>query len=648
MEIPFLERLERGPILFDGGTGTELYGRDVFLNVHYEELNLKRADLVEAVHRAFLAAGADAIETNTFAANRPRLEPLGLADRVRDINREGARIARRVASGTAYVGGAIGPLGIRLEPWGPTTFEEAVALFQEQVEALVEGGADLIVLETFSDIVEIQAAVRAVRAVGSVPVIAMMTVDEEGRTPEGVPPEWLGQKLEESGADIVGVNCSVGPAPMLSVVETMARVCTKPLAAMPNAGIPRAIDGRMHYLTSPAYMARYVQRFVKAGARVVGGCCGVTPDHIRAMRDVLRGVAEGASAGPRVVVAAPVAAPHEPVPRELKSRLGRKVASGRFVTLVEATPPRGCDVEPMLSGVSELANAGVDALLVRDDSRSAARMSSIALAWLILERCGGRSPAWDALEPVLQYSCRDRNLLGMQSDLLGAHALGIRNIMPVTGNAPRLGEQIRATNVFDVDAIGLTNVVSRLNHGLDVGDTPIGEPTRFLTVANAVVGAPDVASEVGRFEWKVDAGAELAIGTPVFAADELAHFLERVESVRIPFVASVWPISSLREAEFLAGEVPGVNVPAALLERLSAATSPEDERAIGLDAARALIEEIRRLVEGVLIAGPLAPGDALGLVRPLVGARVASARDFPGRPGIKGGVEGRRFADPRP
>lgn len=646
MEIPFLERLATGPLLFDGGVGTELYGRDVFLNVSYEELNLARAELVEEVHRAFLGAGAEAIETNTFSANRPRLEAHGLADRVRDINREGARIACRAAAGTAYVGGAVGPLGIRLEPWGPTTFDEAVALFAEQIGALAEGGADLIVLETFSDLIEIQAAVKAVRACGPLPVIAMMTVDEEGRTPEGVPPEWLGQKLEQTGADIVGVNCSVGPAPMLSVVETMARVCSKPLAAMPNAGIPRTIDGRMHYLTSPAYMARYVQRFVKAGARVVGGCCGVTPDHVRAMREVLSGAGRGEGARPRVVVAAPQAAPHEPIPRERKSRLARKAVAGRFLTLVEVTPPRGCDGDPLLLRVSSAANLGVDGVVVRDDPRSSARMSPMALAWLILERCGGRSAAWDTLEPVLQYSCRDRTLLGMQADLLGAHALGIRNILPITGNAPRLGEQVRSTAVFDVDAIGLTNVVSRLNHGLDVGDTPIGAPTGFYTLASVMVGAPDLAAEVRRFEWKVDAGAEAAVTSAVFARDELERFLESIEPVRIPVIVSIWPVESLREAEFLAGEVPGVNVPLALLERLAAAGSPEDERRIGLDAAREVLEDVRPLVEGVMLSGRLATTEGLDLLSDLVGTRVATRRSFPGRPGIRGGAEAQRFPPP--
>jgi homocysteine S-methyltransferase len=641
----FLELLAESPILFDGGIGTDLYGRDVFLNLCYEELNLERPELVEEVHRAFLVAGADAVETNTFSANRPRLEPHGLGERVREINRAGAGIARRAVEHQALVAGAIGPLGIRLEPWGPTTVDEAVALFREQVEGLVEGGVDLLCLETFSDLVEIQAAVDAVRQACDLPVIAMMTVDEQGRTPEGVAPEWLGQKLEATGADVIGVNCSVGPAPMLSIVETMAAICSRPLAAMPNAGIPRNIDGRMHYLTSPAYMARYVRRFIDAGARVVGGCCGVSPEHIRAMRELIGHGSGEERILPKVVVRAPGAVPRQPVPAERRSRLARKVKARRFLTMSEVSPPRGCDTDALLAEVGTLANAGVDAVVIPDDPRALVRMSPMALAWLVLERTGGRSPAWDTLEPILQYSCRDRTLLGMQSDLLGAHALGIRNLLPVTGRSPRPGEISWSTAVFDVDAIGLTNVISRLNHGLDVGDSPIGSsPTEFFALASATVGIPDLDAEINRFEWKVDAGAELAVTSPVFDVAELERFLARVEHVRIPVVANIWPVSSLREAEYLAGEVPGVNVPQDLLDRLGAAGEGDEQRRIGLSFASELLGRMRPLVEGVMLSGPLArSADARELIRPLIGTEVAVGREYPGRPGIMGSSEASRY-----
>jgi homocysteine S-methyltransferase len=646
MDEPFLDRLSRRPLLFDGGTGTEIYSRDVFLNISYEQLNIEKPELVESVHRDFLLAGAEAIETNTFAANGPRLDSQGLAKKVREINRAGASIAKRVAAGTAYVAGAVGPLGIRLEPWGPTSVEEAIELFAEQIQGLVEGGIDVLLMETFSDLVEIQAAVRAARKICELPVIAMMTVDDEGRTPEGVPPEWLGQKLEQTGADVVGVNCSVGPAQMLSVVETMSQVCERPIAAMPNAGVPRTIDGRMHYLTSPIYMARYARRFVDAGAKIVGGCCGVTPEHISAMREVLGGDPEPTVVVPRVVVEAPREAPHKPVRKEDKSRLSRKVCDGRFVTMVEAFPPRGCDAEAIVDEIARLAHAGIDSILVSDDPRLVSRMSPISLAWLILERSGGRSPAWDALEPILQYACRDRSLLGLQSELLGAHALGLRNLMPITGHARRPGDTVVSRPFFDVDAVGLTNVVSRLNHGLDLGNTTIGPPTRFFTAANATVGALDLDAEVARFGWKVDAGAEFAVTTPVFVRSELERFLERIEDVRVPIMLNVVPLSSLREAEHLAGEVPGVNVPPEVLDRFSADDDPEDARRKGTELARELLEEMHHLVEGVLVSGPHALGArAMEILDGFVGRQVVERREFPGRLGIKGGAEAMRYGD---
>ncbi|MBP7146047.1 MAG: bifunctional homocysteine S-methyltransferase/methylenetetrahydrofolate reductase [Acidobacteria bacterium] len=640
---PFLQALAERVVLFDGGTGTEIYNRGVFLNRCYEELNLTRPELVEEVHRSFIQAGSDATETNTFGANRARLEPRGLGDQVREINREGARVARRAAGSRAWVAGAVGPLGIRLEPWGPTTFDEAVALFQEQIEALAEGGVDLLVLETFSDLVELQAAVRGARRAADLPVIAMMTVNEEGRTPEGVPPEWIGQKLDTSGADVVGVNCSVGPAPMLSVIEAMAAVTSRPLAAMPNAGIPRSVEGRLHYLTSPAYMARYARRFVQAGARVVGGCCGVTPDHVRAMREVLA-PASAERIVPRVEVLAPKVRPREPAPAHEKSKLAAKIGDGRLVMLVESPPPRGWDTAELLAGMRAMAEAGLDGALVPDDPRTVARMSSIAFAGL-LAREGAH---WGSeLEAVLEYSCRDRNLLGMQSDLLGAHALGLRNLVLVTGRAPRPGEESWATPVFDVDAIGLTNMVFRLNHGLDVGDNPIGEPTRFYAGCEALPASPQPDEEVRRFEWKVDAGAEFAVAGPVFDVNELGAFLEQVAAVRIPVLAVVRPLRSAREAEFLNEELPGVRVPPAVIERVSAARTPEAEEQAGLAIAAELVESLAAHVEGICLSGPLARDPRLiPLVRGIVGREVAVRRRFPGRPGIKGGAEGTRYGTP--
>lgn len=626
----FLDRLAQRVVLFDGGNGTELYRRGVFLNRCYEELNLTRPDIVQETHRAFLGAGADAVETNTFGANRPRLEPYGLGEKVRDINREGARLARRAAGKHALVGGSIGPLGIRLEPWGPITFDEAVNLFSEQVQGLLEGGVDLFVIETFTDLLEIQAAIRAARLAGDYPVIAMMTVNEEGRTPEGVPPDWLGQKLEGAGADVVGVNCSVGPAPMLSVIEAMSTTCSQPLAAMPNAGIPRTIEGRMHYLTSPAYMARYAKRFVEVGARVVGGCCGVTPEHILAMKKALGEGGQAVATGPVAVMSGDISmAP--PIPPSAKSRLGRLMSSGTFVVLVEIPPPRGAATAEVLDEARAARDAGVDGLLVPDDPRVTTRMSPWALAVQLSEahRMEGTP------EPVLQYACRDRRLLGMQSDLLGAHALGIRNLVLITGRAPRPGETPWAGPPFEIDAIGLTNEIFRLNRGLDVGGNPLGAPTAFFHGVCATTGLFDRDEEVRRLEWKIDAGAEFLVLGPVFDSAELEEFLRRIEPFRVPVIAEIRTLTSEREAEYLNHEVPGVAVPEEIMSRLAAA-STDMAAAIGMSIARELLEKIFPLVEGVLLSGPMARNPQLlaGLSR-WVGRNVAQKRIFPGKPGMK-------------
>ena len=642
MDIPFLERLAQGFLLFDGGIGTEIYARGVFLNKCYEELNLVRPAVVEEIHRSFYQAGAEAVETNTFAANGPRLEPHGLRDRVHEINAAAAQLARSAVGGGAYVAGAIGPLGIRLEPWGPTTFGEAIDLFKVQISGLIDGGVDLLVLETFTDLMEIQAAVQAARELGKLPVVAMMTVDEGGQTPEGVPTEWMVQKLETTGADVIGVNCSVGPAPMLTVLETMAGITRLPLAAMPNAGMPRNVEGRMIYLTSPIYMGRYARRFRKLGARVIGGCCGVTPEHIRAMRDALSEGGEKCVI-PRITVPPPRVSAIDLVPGPERSALARKVDEGRFVTLVELPPTHGWDTEDLLDRLQAWVEAGVDGAFVPDDTRVSARLSSLALARLVLERMGIPG-AEGGCEPVLEYSCRHRDLLGMQSDLLGAHALGVRNLFLVTGQVPRPGETSWSSGVFDIDAIGLTNVAHRLNHGLDVGDVPIGKPTAFFTGALATVGAPCLEEEVSRFEWKVDAGAEYAITSPIFDVGELTAFLEHVAAVRVPVIARLWVLESLLEAEYLAEELPGVNLPSRVLERMARAAEIRGEAETGLEIAVETFQAISPYVEGVLICGSGALQSAsISIVKETLGTKVACRRSFPGHPGIKGGAEGSRY-----
>jgi homocysteine S-methyltransferase len=613
MRPPFLETLDRRVLVCDGAMGTMLYSKGVFLNRCFDELNLTQPDLVLEVHQAYVRAGAEVLETNTFGANRVKLSTFGLADRLRAINVQGARIARHAARDDLYVAGAIGPLGIRIEPWGKTGVDEAEAFFREQAEALLEGGVDLFILETFRDLSEIRAAIRAVRAVCRLPIVAQMTTEEDGNSLDGTPPEEFAPALEAEGADVVGVNCSVGPAAMLETIERIARVTRARLSAQPNAGRPRDIEGRNIYLCSPEYMASYARRFIAAGVKLVGGCCGTTPEHIRQIRQAVRAMAPVPPERPRaVVVAEPRPEPLPPVPREEKSRLAHALARGQFVVVVELLPPRGYRTDALLEQARQLRIHGIDLVNVPDGPRATARMSALAVALLVQQHAG--------LEPILHYTCRDRNLLGMQSDLLGAHAMGIRNLLVVTGDPPRAGEYPEATGVFDVDSIGLTNVVARLNRGLDIGGQSIGQPTAFHIGVAANPTAPDPDREMRRFEYKVEAGAEFAITQPVYDVAALEAFLARIAHVRIPILAGLVPFESVRHAEFLANEVPGVRVPERLVERMRRTRSKEEARAEGLAIAREIAERLRGLVQGVQIgAAPGALPQALEIAEAVAG-----------------------------
>jgi methionine synthase I (cobalamin-dependent)/5,10-methylenetetrahydrofolate reductase len=596
MKRDFLELLAERVIVFDGAMGTRLYESGVFLNRCFDELNLSNPALVEGVHRSYVAAGADVIETNTFGANRLKLERHGMGDQVLAINREGAANARRAAGGEVLVAGAVGPLGVRIEPWGPTGVEEAVGFFAEQALGLVEGGVDLFSVETFYDLAEIEAAVTGIRRVSDLPIVAQMTLEDDGSSLEGVAPEIFGPRLAGLAVQAVGVNCSVGPAAMLEAIERMAPVVALPLAAQPNAGKPRSVDNRNLYLCSPEYMAVYAKRFIEAGVRIVGGCCGTTPDHIKAIRGAVRAAAPLRRATVSVRTAVEPATQVVPVPIPERSRLARSVADGRFVVSVEMLPPRGHDLSKNLSGASALHEAGIDAINIPDGPRASARMSPMAMA-VRLEREVG-------IETIIHYCCRDRNLLGMQSDLLGAHALGLRNVLVITGDPPKLGDYPDATAVFDVDSIGLTNMVSRLNGGLDVGGNAIGDPTAFYVGCGVNPGSPDIEREIARFGWKVDAGAQFCITQPVFDVDALLRFLDRIGHIRIPVIAGVWPLASFRNAEFMNNEVPGVSVPEFVLERMRRADTKDKARLEGISIAQESIAALLPYVQGAQISAP--------------------------------------------
>src|SRR5438874_12632123 len=599
MTTTLRDLLDDGKVhVLDGAMGTMLYSKGFFLNVCYDELNLKQPKLVQEVHEAYVRAGAEILETNTFGANPLKLGSYGLADDAEKINQAAAELARRAAAGRASVAGAIGPLGVRIEPFGPTAREEAFAYFQRQARGLVAGGVDGFILETFSDVDEIHEALRAVRSVSDLPVIAQMTIGDDGLTHYGTGPETFAKQLTAWGADAVGVNCSVGPAGVLEAVEKLVKATDRPISAVPNAGLPKDVGDRKIYLASPEYMASYARRMIEAGARIVGGCCGTTPEHIKKIRDYV------ASVVPRhqpVVHSRETIAPppgEEGVPLATRSRWGAKLAAGKLVTRVEIVPLKGVDPTPMREPRRALKAAGVDAVNVPDGPRAQSRMGVLPSAILIQKEVG--------IETVIHYCCRDRNLLGMLSDILGAHAAGLRNILIITGGPPMMGPYPEATAVFVIDSIGLTNLVDRLNQGLDPGNNPLGGATRWAIGVGVNPGAVDQDRELSRFAWKVDAGAEFAVTQPVFDVRQLESFLKRVEAYRIPIVAGIWPLISLRNAEFLANEVPGVVVPAEVLERMRRAQDKGKEAALaeGVKIAREMFQQVKGSVQGVQVSAP--------------------------------------------
>jgi homocysteine S-methyltransferase len=597
-------------VVFDGAMGTMLYSKGVFINQCYDELNVRAPELVREVHRAYRRAGAEVLETNSFGANRVKLAQHGLEGHVAEFNRRAAELAREAAGDDAWVAGAVGPLGVRIEPYGPTSREEARQYFREQMQALKDGGADLFILETFGDLEELEQGILAARDVDpAMPVVAQVTIGQDGRTPYGAAPEDVARALDRWGADIIGLNCSIGPQGILEAIERMAPVTRKKLSAQPNAGMPRDIGGRSMYMASPEYMASYARHLLHAGAKIIGGCCGTTPEHIRAMVEGIRplvprlkgsGRREAGSdtAGALFPPPASRSSSVEPVPLADRSRWGGKLARGEFVASVEIVPPRGVDASRMLDGVRALRDAGVDAVNVPDGPRAQSRMGALLTSVLIEQRVG--------IETVTHYCCRDRNLLGMLSDLLGAAAIGLRNLLLITGDPPKMGPYPDATAVFDIDSIGLTNLVSRLNRGLDPGGNAIGEPTRFVIGVGVNPAAIDPEHELRRFEWKVEAGAEYAVTQPVFDVAQLERFLDRIAHVRIPVVAGIWPLVSARNAEFLANEVPGVVVPPAVIERMRRANARSKEHAIeeGIAIAREMLERVRPSVQGVQVSAP--------------------------------------------
>jgi homocysteine S-methyltransferase len=594
------------PVLADGAMGTVLSARGVFINRCFDELNLSDPNLIVAVHEEYLQAGAEILETNTFGANRFRLTRHGLGGKVEEINAAGVRLARQAVerlkerrTGEVWVAGAVGPLGVRLEPLGKTGLDEARAAFAEQIAVLKKNGVDLLIIETMPALNEAREALEAAKAVApDLPVLVMVTVDDEGECLDGSSAAQAAAWLTEWGAGAVGVNCSTGPATVLTAIEEMRKATTLPLAAMPNAGMPRAVEGRNIYLCSPEYMASFARKAVAAGVQIVGGCCGTTPNHIRAMRSAIRAMdaqtpVGGAGTAPAVIKETP------PSPLAQRSRFGSLIAEGKFVTMVEFVPPRGIDCAKEIEGAALMARLGVDAIDVYDAAQASARMSGQSLCIQIQQHTG--------IETILHYTCRDRNLLSIQSDLLGASSIGLRNILCVTGEPPAQGNYPDASAVFDVDSIGLVNTARRLNHGLDIGSNSIGASTNFTIGVAANPGVPDLENELRRFAYKVEAGAEYVITQAVFDLRLLEEFLERTKELtgdgRIPVIAGIWPLISLRNAEYMKNDL-RVAMPEEIMLRMAQADTPEAARAEGIKIAQEMLAAVRPLVQGVQVSAP--------------------------------------------
>ena len=599
MPSPFLERLARGPIVADGAMGTLLYQRGIGFDQSFDELNLSKPTLVESVHRDYLVAGAELIETNTFGANAMRLAAHGLDEKVRLIARQGvkvARAARDIVGVNAFVAGSIGPLGRPLEPFGQVTASEAEACYRATAEGLLEGGCDCVMLETFQDLNEILAAMRAVRRVSlDLPLVAQMTFGTDGKTFYGQTPREAVQRLKAAGASVVGINCGVGPQPTLEVLEEMlAAADGTPVSAMPNAGLPQYVEGRFLYLASPEYFAEFAARAVGLGVRIVGGCCGTTPAHIRAMRERLAShlPAEKLAPGAEVQVLEPPPAPVEPPAAQEEPALLRRMRE-KFVVSVEIDPPRGINTRKVMEGARLIAQRGVDCINIADSPLARIRMSAMSLATQIHQH-------FPRVEIILHYTTRDRNLMGLQSDLLGAHALGIRNILCLKGDPPALGDYPNATAVFDTDAVGLMRMCHSMHAGTDLAGSSIGGVTRFAIGCGVNPTAEDLDGEFEYVRRKLDAGPHFVMTQPVYELSCWEAFVERLQGLtKIPIMIGILPLQSFRHAEFLHNEVPGIHVPEWIRSRLHDAGN-EGQR-VGVELARDLLRQCKGTASGVYL-----------------------------------------------
>jgi methionine synthase / methylenetetrahydrofolate reductase(NADPH) len=580
-------------ILFDGAIGTELYKRGLFINRCFEQACLSDQSLVMQIHKDYHEAGAQVITTNTWGANRKKLEGFGLGKDLIAINKNAVSLAQQAAK-KAWIAGSIGPLGVQIEPLGKTSCIEAQDIFAEQITCLLDAKVDLIIFETFSNPKELQQAIYAAKKINSeIAIVATLTSSQTPNYNE------IFNCIDFSSIDVFGVNCSVGPHFVLKSLEAFTQKVSNYLIAQPNAGLPREVDGRKIYMCTPEYMAQFAQDCLQLGVKIVGGCCGTTPDHIKVMANAMRhsshqikedkkefSFSEDNNTKKKIVAFAD------------KSSWSKKISENKMVYSVEMLPPQGFDTSALIQKVKMLKENGIDAINVPDGPRASARMSAMLTSVIIEQKAG--------IESVLHYTCRDRNLLGMQSDILGAQAIGLKNLLLVTGDPPKMGSYPDATGVFDVDAIGLTNLANRLNHGIDLGKKDIGTPLS-LSLGVGVNPCPRYFDyEMKRFKWKYKAGAEWAITQPVFEVESLKKLLTYMDKhqIKLPIIAGIWPLVSYRNAIFMHNEVPGITIPENILEKMSHVKDSSDAKKVGIEIAQKMVAEIEKIVQGIQVSAP--------------------------------------------
>jgi len=591
----FLDRLQKGVLLCDGAMGTLLYTRGVSYYQCFDELNLSNPKVVQKVHQDYIKAGAEIIETNTFGANRFKLATHGFEEKVRDINLKGAKLAREsreIEGKDIFVAGSMGPIGQRVHPFGEIILKQVREAFLEQAEGLLEGGVDLFIVETISDLREMREAVSAVRSICQLPIIASMTFGEDGKTLMGNTPEEVAEFLNKLDVEVVGANCSVGPLKMYEVIQTMKDKTDKFFSAQPNAGLPHFVEGRYIYLSSPEYMADYAEKFIRSGVNIVGGCCGTTPEHIKKMCQVIRKLNSSFSSKAETEILVKDEIEEEEVEKpaielsDFAQSIGKK-----FLVSVELDPPKGTNPEKILQVAKKLKDKGIDAVNIADSPMAKARMSCLSMAHLLREKTG--------MDVILHLTCRDRNLMGLQSDLLGAHALGIRNVLAITGDPPSLGDYPHMTAVYDVDSIGLVKIIKKLNSGCDWAGNSIGSPTSFFAGVGVDPNAENWDRELDRLREKESAGANFIFTQPFHDLESLEKFLRRIEGIKLPIFMGLLPLQSSKHTEFLHNEVPGIRIPDKIRERMKKAGEKGAKE--GVQICRELLKEAKSLVSGVYL-----------------------------------------------